>query len=935
MATEQLSLVLRQFRHWIGFHRLEDVGDPELVERFVRAGEEAAFATLVQRHSALVMGVCRRILHHHQDAEDAFQATFLVLARKAGAIRNPHALAGWLHAVAYRIAQEAKLQASRRRDRERQARAMNPPTAFLDDSWQELRPVLDEELHRLPEKYRLPLVLCYLEGQTQAQAAAQLGWPLGSMSRRLARGRELLRQNLGRRGVVLSGTFLAAALTGPAQGAAVSLPLVHGTVKAGLAFAAGKPAAASAHVLNLARRALPSLATGQLTLAVLSMLAAGCLTLAVFGQPDAGQEKPRTAPDHPAARTPERAAPPPKEKSPTRLTIAGRVVGANGKPVPGAQVVAAVLYQMRLGVADPPVALQGQADGQGRYRLVLAPVPAERYLLYLKAAAPGHALGAQFYQPDLPRPATTVQLPREQVAHVRLITLQGTPASGVKVRVELPNYPGQTPDGAPWPGPLITDGRGRLTLRAVGRGYRVALQVHDDRFARQRLDVEVGTRSADDPITIALAPPRTLEGMVTRQDTSQPLPGARVEIEAIKNGGIPGKVRGQTDRQGRYRIIPYEGNRLIVRVFPPEGVPYLPWEEQFDWAQGKFKRNVDFRLRRGVLVRGKVTEAGSGNPLSGAHVEYRARRRANPFYRNELLEYYIRLQDVRSGPDGGFQLAVPPGPGHLFVQGPGHDYLHAETSYRALETGQPGGLRYYPDALVPLDLKPGAPPVDVAVTLRRGVTVRGRVLKPSGQPVESGRCLLVCRSFLLMGYTFGSGSYGMVGNGVFELPGCDPGQNRPVFFLYPELQLGAVVNISGKNAQGEPITVRLAPCGSARVCFVDQHGRPWANQPLGDGPLFLHLHLIVTPGLTAWNTPDTAPLQSDADFVCNLDMRRYANLRTDAKGCVTFPTLIPGATYHIVMSGGLGGVVKRAFTLTKPAETVTLADIVVRRSESR
>jgi RNA polymerase sigma-70 factor (ECF subfamily) len=171
--------------------------DGELFKRFAQRHEEAAFAALLSRHGPMVLSVCRRVLHHSHDVEDAFQATFLVMVDKGHRLRRPERLANWLYGVAYRTALHARKRTARRREHEREAAAMSSaPVSEPEAESRELRRVLDEELHRLPEKYRAPLILCYLEGKTNEEAARLLGWPSGSMSHRLARGRELLRHRL-------------------------------------------------------------------------------------------------------------------------------------------------------------------------------------------------------------------------------------------------------------------------------------------------------------------------------------------------------------------------------------------------------------------------------------------------------------------------------------------------------------------------------------------------------------------------------------------------------------------------------------------------------------------------------------------------------------------------------------------------------------------
>jgi RNA polymerase sigma factor (sigma-70 family) len=209
----------------------DDPSDAELLDRFALRDDHAAFAALVRRHGPMVFGVCRRVLCDPHDAEEAFQSTFLVLVRKAGDLRQPDRLGNWLYGVANRVARKAKVSAARRNSHERAAAgpAWAPPVESTDGP--ELRAVLDEEMVALPEKYRAPLVLCYLEGLTNEDAARRLGWAPGSMSYRLARGRELLRRRLTRRGLYLAlwPVFLQT-MTERASAAPLPEPLVEATV---------------------------------------------------------------------------------------------------------------------------------------------------------------------------------------------------------------------------------------------------------------------------------------------------------------------------------------------------------------------------------------------------------------------------------------------------------------------------------------------------------------------------------------------------------------------------------------------------------------------------------------------------------------------------------------------------------------------------------
>jgi RNA polymerase sigma factor (sigma-70 family) len=185
--------------HFPGTPPAADQSDRHLLEQFTRRRDETAFAVLVQRHGSLVLGVCRRVLKDVHDAEDAFQATFLILVRKAGSIAQPELLANWLYGVAYRTARKARTDAARRRHHERRALSRSMIDRLPEAAWRELRAVLAEELARLPDKYRAPLVLCDAQGLTHEEAAQQLAWPIGSMSARLARGRKMLRERLAGR----------------------------------------------------------------------------------------------------------------------------------------------------------------------------------------------------------------------------------------------------------------------------------------------------------------------------------------------------------------------------------------------------------------------------------------------------------------------------------------------------------------------------------------------------------------------------------------------------------------------------------------------------------------------------------------------------------------------------------------------------------------
>jgi RNA polymerase sigma factor (sigma-70 family) len=274
-----LQPALDHLRQFLDAQTLEQLSDSQLLDRYVHRRDEAAFAGLMRRHSGLVLGVCRRILPCWQDAEDAFQATFLVFARKAASIIRQDSVAGWLHQVAQRLAQRHRYQQARRQEREQRTVPTSTAEPMLGIAWRELQAVLDTELARLPAKYRQPLLLCYLEGKSHEETARHLGWPVGTVRTRLARGRDQLRQRLVRRGLTLSAEAFAAAVAVNSACAAVPTALLERTLVAAQCFAAGQviPAASSAGAVLLAEQGLRTMARIKLALVMSLLLALGVL----------------------------------------------------------------------------------------------------------------------------------------------------------------------------------------------------------------------------------------------------------------------------------------------------------------------------------------------------------------------------------------------------------------------------------------------------------------------------------------------------------------------------------------------------------------------------------------------------------------------------------------------------------------------------------
>jgi RNA polymerase sigma factor (sigma-70 family) len=947
MVDAQLNAVVRHLQRLARPPDGEEPSDGGLLERFVTCRDEAAFAALVRRHGPLVLGVCRRVLGDGPDAEDAFQATFLVLFRRAHALRRGGTLAGWLYTVAYHAALKARAGAARRRRYEREALDMPRTESCFEDVWHDLQPVLDEELNRLPDKYRAPIILCYLEGKTYTVAARLLNCPAGTVKSRLARARDLLRARLARRGVTLPAGLTGAVLAGRAS-AAVPAALVQATLGTTFGTAAGASTAPAAALAEGVLKAMfvTNLRTVLATLGAAALVIAGALAWA---------DPAPTPPQAPAA-PPARAEAPvnrPQDEAKT-MTVTGSVLDAQGKPVAGATVAVVGRPRRQYRSGDPgadriEVLAHGKTGADGRFRLTPPRTSSARFReVHAVAAAPGHALAWRRLGADAESPEAVLRLPPEQVVRGRLVDLQGLPAAGVRVAVswigatvnreadglrlgELPRELGL------WPEPTVTDEQGRFVIRGCNRDRGFTVNASADRFTPKSFQVRpVGERRPEsvtygiDPggflftdkvgpdekgqpevLSLTLAPAQTLEGQVLYEDTGKPVPGTRV-------------LGTTTDRDGRFRLQLSRTVGVTLTVIAPEGEPYLSVYHRVEWPKGAVRHTVEIRLPRGALVRGRVTEAGSGAPVAGACVQFYPQRLNDTGLSRHVLTGYQACDLTKA--DGTFTIAVLPLPGHVLIQGPTLDYVHQEIGSEMLYYNRPGGSRYYPDGIVRLaGLRTGSVK-EVAVTLRRGVTVRGRILGPDGKPVA--RVVLLHRLYVStdLGWHFATEAR----DGWFEIHGIDPEKPVPVYFLDAEHQTGARVEMSGKQA-GQEITVRLAPCGRATARYVDGDGKPLAGYHIAPD-------IVITPGRPAfaYSAEDEAtraqPI-ADAESLTNLDRHNYWDkVKTAADGRITFPALIPGATYRIGRWDKDQWLPHKEFT-AKPGETVDLGEVVIRKAE--
>jgi beta-lactamase regulating signal transducer with metallopeptidase domain len=645
-----------------------------------------------------------------------------------------------------------------------------------------------------------------------------------------------------------------------------------------------------------------------------------------------------------AAKAPRGTGVSPKDsraKEADRMIATGRVLDPDGKPVKEATVEIigrrrTVLVTTTETSEGRELVGRGETDGDGRFRIDANRTSSDHFFnVHALAAASGFGTGWAELNPDAEQPAADIRLRPEQQVRVKLVDVNGQPASNVQLVVtsfgrptDIGLYDGfslydRQLDGLrTWPQPSTTNDEGIFTVTGIGRDLQVGLHVRDMRYARQWLTVETGSGGASEFISLALAPAMYVEGRVLAADTGQPIPNAIVAVasgdqEFIGSGGF--KVRA--DDQGRYRVNSRPNKHYSVRAYPPDGQPYSIAELTFDQTRGVIRKEIDIKLPRGVILRGKVMEEGTGRVLAGSSVQFYPKGG-----RDQVIAGWQAI--VASDAVGSFQIVVPPGKGHLFVFGPTADFVRESIAGNRLYSDKPGGPRHYAHKIVSYDVSPGTQREEMSVALQPAKPVPGRVVGPEGQTVvEAGiiSTLKVSQSQLmwrgdLMNYAR---------DGRFTLRGVDPDKATPVYFVDFEHEWGAAIEVTGKQA-GEELTVRLRPCGSAKLRLVDPDGKPVANR-------FPNFEILGTPGPSGNPRQKPPPSEPDADaaYVVNVDRKHYwKGLRTDSEGRISLPNLIPGALYRIsdfsTVNDDKGVQVRRDFTV-KSGETLDLGDILMER----
>ncbi len=624
MASEAAHLLTNYLHHLSSAARVENLPDRALIERFVSQRDEDAFAALVRRHGPMVLRVCQRVLHDSHATEDAFQATFLVLSRKAASLRCADTVGSFLHGVAFRVAQNARKQRARRHKYESQNVAENRTGDPLAEvTVREAQAILDQELACLPEKYRAPLVLCCLEGKTRDEAARQMGWSAKLVKSRLEQGRERLHQRLTRRGLTLPAALGAALLTEEAASAALPAMLIRAAVGA-----ARSGNGVSASVVLLAESVLGSTAVGKAKIVFVTLMSLTGVLAAGMGAfaPPKPSEKQTEPPAAAKAKTPEPAK---AEKPQPARTLRVAVLDPQGKPLPYAKIHSSIWTHEKGFQANHDY----KTDAAG---VASVELPKSFYILRLWASKKGFAdLFANWEQNELGSGAKlpaeyVIRMERAVTAGGRIVDEQGKPIAGAKVEVHLGrdlkpvNSDGRTSyNWALADRSNTTDDEGRWRIDNVPNHPQVKLDLfvsHPD-YVPDKWDSRRNYQSAAGVTTemllkeTAILPIKhgiRVQGQVT-DPAGKPIKGALV-IYGDDSYGSHEPCKFPTDAEGRYRLPALPPELTTLTVIAADLAPQLRRVMLRDGLPPQ-----DFRLAAGKRIRLRIVDA-VGKPVAKAYV---------------------------------------------------------------------------------------------------------------------------------------------------------------------------------------------------------------------------------------------------------------------------------------------------------------------------
>jgi RNA polymerase sigma factor (sigma-70 family) len=916
MVHAQLHAVLQHLGSLRDAQALCDLPDAQLLKQFARGHQEEAFAALVRRHGPMVWSVSRRVLSHVHDVEDVFQATFLLLVRKAACIRKAGAVGSFLHGVAHRLALKLRLQQARRQAREQRAVDRRPIRQGGDTSLSEVQAILDTALGELPEKYRTALVLCYLEGHSQREAARYLGCPLATLRGRVARGRKLLRRRLTRHGLALSTAGLAALLIASAAPAAAPAVLVETVVRAAVPFAAGQPAAAvcSQQVASLVEGGLRGLFVTKVKVATALLLVVSLLGVAAvrtLGVPAAsGQAQPSAATSAPAPPAPAKLPAARDQQNQETIAYSGRVLGPDGKPAGGAKLYLAQWWGYHYEPFGSPES--ATTDREGRFAFSVPRAKYQDLPTIVSATAPNLGVGWFGISKNDRRTDLTLKLVADDVPIAgQIVDLEGKPVAGATLRL-LQVMASPQEDLGPWlaaardksapprdrsskieqqylsryataPSPMATtDAAGRFRLDGIGRERLAIVQLDGPAIASEYLHIltrsmeplavgnleampEFGTPRID--ITYygcsfrhVAGPDRPIVGVVRDKDTKKPLAGVTVRGEKLAHNPLHGvhMVQTITDAQGRYRLTGMPrgaGNK--INIVPPDELPYVAPVVEVPDSFGPDPVTVDVELKRAVWIEGKLTDQATGQPVR-SRVMWLARG-GNPNV-GDYANYYGGFPGVATNDDGTYRIIGLPGPGVIVVF---HDH---ETEYlHGAERDDEDGLReafgYIPQtnfaAFARIDPARGAESLRRDIQLVRGWTFTGTVLGPDDKP--------------LVGAVKGGASEPMK-TAQFTVRHFNPRRPRPIFFRQPERNLVGAAPLPQKN--GDSVTVQMTPGAAVTGRVVDVDGTPRAG---------VQVYVYFRPRQEPrWN-----------------ENSLHGPIKTDQEGRFRFDALLPGLDYSL------------------------------------
>jgi RNA polymerase sigma factor (sigma-70 family) len=721
---------VRRIHHLLAEGTMAGLPDGQLLERFLARGDGAAFAALVERHGPMVLGICRSVLRHPDDAEDAFQATFLVLVCKGRSIRGAEALGGWLRQVAHRIAVQAGADADRRRARERRTVAVRAAALHRDVPEDDRRRILHEELDRLSDKYRLPLLLCDLEGKTHAQAAAELGCGPATVQRRLNGARALLRSRLIRRGIAPTVGGLAATFGRPAT-AAVPPAWVEAAVAGARSFtscaarlAVGQVMATSAE--GLTRRCMRSMALGRL--AAIAAVSVALVALGGFAW-SAGAARP----DEPGAGRPASASPRPSMSSEAKkpaagrdadasetVTFRGRVVDPQGRPFAGA-----TLHLAGEGLpssAFRTVRATSGPDGRFRFEVageefILRRGEPARKTVSIVAWAAGHACGLD--DGGDASGESTVTLARDNAPIAgRVVDLEGRPVAGISVKVmEVRRRAyGMDPDEA-FAKAIRVLNAVRLVYGPYGRSFQATVAEMMD-FGLEDSEERKEWETIGFPFLLNRVGSEPTAAFLPDATTG---PDGRFRITGLGRGRIATlQLDGPTIETTNFDVRAWPGTPIHLPASrnPRSYAPWTVYGATFEHVAGPTRPIV-----------GVVRDRETGRPLADILV----------YAKRNFARQASTVRTITDA-DGRYRLVgLPLGREGELVAAPACD-LSAGRNWWGIDPRLPADrCPPYFQAEVTVPKSPGTEPVQLDIALSRGVRVTGRILdKDTGKPV-SGR----------------------------------------------------------------------------------------------------------------------------------------------------------------------------------------------------